>query len=102
MADAEDDFAECGSGCQLDRTPWPHTMVWGNCAHAVRDYQGERPVVVEEYGQLMSAGSVQVWDLSPEMLDIYPLDRRIEHGKRHGGRVLRRRIIIIDDWEEAT
>jgi hypothetical protein len=56
---------------------------------------------VEEYGQLMSAGSVQLWDLDLELLEIYPLAKRIEHGKRHGGRVLRRRVIVVDDWEEV-
>jgi hypothetical protein len=102
MTDATDDFKDCGSGCEPDRKPWPHTMVWGNCARAVQRYQGAKPVIVEEYGQLMSGGGVHVWDLDPELLDIYPLDKRIEHGKRNGGRVLRRRIIVVDKWEETT
>ena len=58
------------------------------------------PESVEEYGHLMSGGGVHVWPDDPEILDIYPLDKRIEHGKRHGGRVLRRRIVVLDDWEE--
>ncbi len=94
------DFADCGSGCSPDNKPWPHTMVWGNCARAVRRYQGPQPVIVEEHGHLMSGGGVNVWPDDPEILDIYPLAKRIEHGKKHGGRVLRRRIIVVDEWEE--
>ena len=55
---------------------------------------------VEEYGHLFGSGDVKVWDLSPELVEIYPLDKRIEYGKRHGGRVLRRRVIVVDEWEE--
>jgi hypothetical protein len=54
----------------------------------------------EEYGQLMSGGSIQVWNLHPDLLEIYPLDQRIKAGKLYGGHVLRRRVIIVDDWEE--
>lgn len=89
----------CGSGCKADGKPWPHTMVWGQCGLAVQRYTGTAEVVTE-YGGLMSGGGVNVWPDDPELLDIYPLAKRIEHGKRHGGHVLRRRIIVIDDWEE--
>lgn len=58
------------------------------------------PTPIEEYGQLMAGGGVHTWPCDPETLDIYPLAKRIEHGKRHGGRVLRRRVIVVDDWEE--
>ncbi|BFP50061.1 hypothetical protein KCMC57_64290 (plasmid) [Kitasatospora sp. CMC57] len=99
---AENDFGNCGSGCQPNTQPWPHTMIWGQCANAVQRYQGQRPVIVEEYGQLMSGGGVHMWNLAPDLLDAYPLDRRIEHGKLHGGKVLRRRVIVLDEWEETT
>jgi hypothetical protein len=49
----------------------------------------------------MSGGGVNVWPLDAETLDIYPLAKRIEHGKRHGGTVLRRRIVVLDEWEEV-
>lgn len=93
-------FRDCGSGCHPEVKPWPHSMIWGNCIHAVRRYSGADPVIVEEYGHLMSGGGVQAWPDAPEILAIYPLAKRIEHGKRNGGRVLRRRIIVIDEWEE--
>lgn len=94
------DFSRCGCHCGPDTKPWPHTMVSGNCGNAVRRTDGPRPVLVDEYGHLMSGGGVHVWPDDPEILDVYPLEKRIEHGKRHGGRVLRRRIIIVDEWEE--
>lgn len=94
------EFDDCGWGCTPDTKPWPHTLILGNCARAVRSYQGPNPTIVEEHGQLMSGGGVSVWPLDAETLDIYPLAKRIEHGKRHGGTVLRRRIIVLDEWEE--
>lgn len=93
------EFDECGCGCTPDTKPWPHTMIPGNCARAVT--RNPQTVMTEEYGHLMSGGGVSVWPLDPETLDIYPLAKRIEHGKRHGGHVLRRRIIVLDDWEEV-
>lgn len=54
---------------------------------------------VEEYGSLMSGGGVHVWNLSPEVLKIYPLADRIEDGQRHGESVMRRRVIVVTDWE---
>lgn len=102
MTDTTEDFKDCGCGCRPDTQPWPHTMIWGQCANAVHRYDGPRPAIVEEYGHLMSGGGVNVWPSDPELLDIYPLAKRIEHGKRHGGTVLRRRIIVVDEWEETT
>lgn len=101
-ASAGDGFGNCGCGCHPNTQHWPHTMIWGQCANAVHRCDGPRPEIVEEYGHLMSGGSVQVWNLTPELLDVYPLDKRIEHGKQHGGRVLRRRVIVVDGWEETT
>lgn len=94
----EPGFEDCGCGCTPETKPWPHTMVPGNCARAVRGTP--RPVITEEYGGLMSGGGVNVWPDGPELLDIFPLAKRIENGKRFGGHVLRRRVIVIDDWEE--
>lgn len=94
------DFADCGCGCTPDVKPWPHTMRRGFCARAVSRDCGPQPVLVDEYGQSFGSGDVKVWDLSPELVEIYPLAKRIEHGKRHGGAVLRRRVIVVDEWEE--
>ena len=58
------------------------------------------PEVIEEYGHPMSGGGVHVWPDDPDVLRVYPLDLRIEHGKEHGGTVLRRRVIVVDEWEE--
>jgi hypothetical protein len=95
------EFDDCGCGCTPDTKPWPHTMIWGNCARAVNLYGKPALTLVDEYGHLMSGGGVHVWPLDAETLDIYPLAKRIEHGKRHGGTVLRRRIIVLDEWEAA-
>jgi hypothetical protein len=68
---------------------------------ATRDcaaYLAQQPAGIEEHGHVMSGGGIHTWN--PDTYDVYPLDRRIEHGKRHGGHVVRRRIIVLDDWEE--
>lgn len=91
-------FDDCGCGCTPDTKPWPHTMIPGNCARAVS--RNPQTVMTEEHGHLMSGGEVHVWSDDPDVQRIYPLAKRIEHGKQHGGTVLRRRIIVLDEWEE--
>jgi hypothetical protein len=68
---------------------------------AARDcaaYLAQQPTGIEEYGHRMTDGGIHTWN--PDNYGIYPLAERIEHGKRHGGSVVRRRIIVLDDWEE--
>lgn len=55
---------------------------------------------IEEYGTMYSTG-VLTWPNDPEIDRIYPLEERITHAKRMGQKVLKRRIIIVEDWEEA-
>jgi hypothetical protein len=57
--------------------------------------------VVTEYGHLMSGGGVHVWPLTPLVLKVYPLAERIEHANMHGGKALRRKVIVVSDWEEV-
>lgn len=56
---------------------------------------------IEEYGQLYSGGAVLLWNLAEHVLRIYPLAQQIEHGQRNGGKVLRRRVIVVEDWSEV-
>lgn len=57
--------------------------------------------VTTEYGHLMSGGGVHVWPLTPLVLKVYLLAERIEHANMHGGKALRRRVIVVEDWEEV-
>ena len=60
---------------------------------------GEREEVTE-YGTLMSGGGYHIrWD-DPEMERIYPVDKWVAASKRNGGHVARRRIIVVEEWEE--
>ena len=54
--------------------------------------------IVTEYGQLLSGGGVQLWNLDPALLEIFPLDERIRAGQMGGGVVLRRRVIVVEEW----
>jgi len=65
----------------------------------VKDIQ--RVLEITEHGQLMSSGGYQIFSDSPEIENIFPMAGRIEAGKRFGGHVYRRRIVVLDDWEEV-
>lgn len=54
-----------------------------------------------EYGQLYSGGGYLTFNDSPVIEKIWPLADRIKAGQRSGGRVYRRRIVVIEDWEEV-
>lgn len=38
----------------------------------------------------------------PYIEEIYPLAQKIEHGQRSGGKVYRRRVIVVEDWAEVA
>jgi len=59
------------------------------------------PEIVTEYGQLMSGG-VHTRNQSPEIERIYPLAEWIEVERLNGHCVIRRRIIVVEDWEKVT
>lgn len=76
----------------------PRTVASVALSAAVRE--GERELL--EYATAMTDGSRNVWPDDPELDAIYPLAKRVEHGQRNGGRVLRRRIVVIEDWSEVA
>lgn len=61
---------------------------------------GEGQRVVAEYGQLLSSGGYQTWNTEPYIERIYPLAEKIANERRRG-KVFRRRIIVVKDWEEV-
>lgn len=56
---------------------------------------------VTEHAQLMSGGGYHVRNPEPYIEKIYPLGEWIKAGQRSGGHVYRRRVIVVDDWEEV-
>lgn len=55
---------------------------------------------VTEHAREMTGG----WNLrrdEPLTESVYPLAQWIRHGQENGGKVYRRRIIVVDDWEEV-
>jgi hypothetical protein len=58
--------------------------------------------VVTEHAQLMSGGGYHVWNTEPYIEEIYPLADRIRAGQRFGGKVYRRRVIVVEDWTELA
>lgn len=58
--------------------------------------------LVTEYGERMGGGGYRTWDTSPELEEIYPLAKHMEHMRRNGVKMYRRRIIVVDDWAEVA
>jgi prevent-host-death family protein len=54
--------------------------------------------VVAEYGQERESGDYLVWGDDPE----YPAAHRVEYAARTGGKVRRRRVIVVEDWTEVS
>lgn len=57
---------------------------------------------VTEHAIRMSGGSMQVRNPHPEIERIYPLAEWIEAQQRNGGKVHRRKIVVVEDWTELT
>lgn len=57
--------------------------------------------VATEYGTQRKSGDRVVWDSAPYTEKVYPLAQRIEDARRDGGKVYRRRIIVVDPWDEV-
>lgn len=57
---------------------------------------------VTEYATQMSGGGFHVRNDEPEIEEIYPLAKWIPAQQRFGGKVYRRRIIVVEDWTEVA
>lgn len=57
---------------------------------------------VTEYAQLDGNGVFLVWDTDPDSEARFPLAERIRAARSYGGRIFRRRVIVVEDWEEVT
>lgn len=59
------------------------------------------PVV--EYGLAMAGrGTKQVFYTDEELERIYPLAKQIRHTRTYGGKVFRRRIMVLEEWALVT
>jgi len=56
---------------------------------------------VEEYAQLYAGGSMLIRNNAPDVERVYPLKTWVEHATRAGGRVFRRVVIVLEDWQEV-
>lgn len=67
-----------------------------------RGMQGasDGPIAIE-HGLLMSGDSMAVRSSDPEIEQVYPLVAWIRHKQRSGGKVMRRRVIVVEDWTEV-
>lgn len=52
-----------------------------------------------EYGQRYAGGGYLTFNDSPEILEIQSIATQIRYGQQFGGKVGRRRIIVVTDWE---
>lgn len=56
---------------------------------------------VVEHAIGMSGGSMQIRPTYPEVERVYPLAQWIPDHQRDGGKVYKRRVIVVDDWTEV-
>ena len=68
----------------------------------LKQQAGTAGEAVIEYAQLDGNGVFLVWDVSPETEQRWPLARRIASARKGGGIIFRRRVIVVEGWEEAT
>lgn len=57
---------------------------------------------VVEHATLYSGGSMLVRPGDPEVERIFPLADWIRSERRFGGKVYRRTVIVVEDWQEVT
>lgn len=58
-------------------------------------------VPVEEHAIQMSNGAMQVRSDDSDIERIYPLARWIPDHQRFGGKVFRRTVLVVGEWEEV-
>ena len=58
--------------------------------------------VVTEHAHQMSGGGYHVWNTEPYVLRYCPLEQMIEMRQQDGGKVYRRRVIVVEDWTEIS
>lgn len=57
---------------------------------------------VTEYALHMTSGAHQSLPDSFEVDQVYPIGKQIRHHMKFGGRVYKRRYLIVEDWTEVT
>lgn len=98
---AETDAEARKTDLLLHASKWGRTMLVTELdLDADKSAPGAQPAPVVEHGQLYAGGPILVRPLSWD--DAYPLAEWIRHKSRHGGKVLRRTVIVVEDWAEVT
>lgn len=91
----------CGSHVDLINQGWrEHTIAVLIAAGWTPPAGGAQLEPVTEHAIGMSSGDKQIRATYPRQEQIYPLEDWIEHNQRFGGKVYRRRVIVLDDWTE--
>jgi hypothetical protein len=57
--------------------------------------------ITVEYGEIRRSGDVITWNTAPEVQRAWPLAARIGYVRLDGGKVYRRRVIVVEDWAEV-
>ena len=81
-------------------SPEPDLTAELDAAEEIVTGRADGPVITE-HAQLMSGGGFHVWNTEPYIEEIYPLAQKIKAGQRFGGKVYRRRVIVVEDWTEV-
>lgn len=57
--------------------------------------------IVTEHAEQYTSGAMLVRNPAPQVERVYPLAQWIVDQQDHGGKVYRRRIVVVDDWTEV-
>lgn len=68
----------------------------------LRQQAGTAGGAITEYAQLDGNGVFLVWDVSPDGEERFSLAERIKAARSFGGIIFRRRVIVVENWEEVT
>jgi len=56
---------------------------------------------VTEHAEQYTSGAMLVRNSALEVERVYPLEQWVPDQQQHGGRIFKRRVIVVDDWTEV-
>ena len=54
-----------------------------------------------EHAEQYTSGAMLVRNSAPEVERVYPLEQWIPDQQQHGGRIFKRRVIVVEGWTEV-
>jgi hypothetical protein len=75
---------------------------WSSIAPLVAEMTRTEIVPLTEHALLMAGGGMHVRKPHPVLDEMYPLADWIKQEQGNGARVYRRRVLVVEDWQEVS